>query len=1114
MHMNRLIQRVLLCVLIWLSVDQGFAQLAGKDPEEKGVWEVGMTVVFGPANRPPVAGTIVKNLTELIDKQRQGKPVYVVSLTTRNAAKNDWHLLARCTEIRKVSVNMMVGDQIDSLFLALERLPHLEELTLSINSFSMNRPRQQLMQFPASLGRLRALKMVYLYGAAFDYDQAFQLLATNNQLTTLHLEPFLSETVQLPASLSMLTHLESLTINGASTLLLPEEAAGLKQLKKLSLSGVLPSASGMIGLLANLKSLETIDIAFAESNQILSQMRVQNGRLTMPPNDAGQQPANVMFSSLSGLTNLRSLKLTGNRTRITFPEDGFRGLTRLETVTLKGLRIRQPLTGLCELANLKELRITKSFPGELPACLGRLEKLTLLDLESDSLTALPAGISGLRNLRVLNLRENPLQQLPAAIGQLNELRELGLNEAGLTALPAWIGQLTKLEELDLRNNQLTALPDEVTRLTRLRSLNVFGNQLKALPVNLTKLTQLRSLVVLGNQLTQLPADLGKLRLLHTLNIDQNAITSLPESMGNLDSLQRLFIGENQLTVLPEGLTRLRNLRELYIGQNKLGALPASLGNLTRLERFHLSDNPIRDLPASIGDWRAIRQVYIQHVPVRFLPATIGNWQALNSLNIEDSDLMALPREIGQCTQLERLIIKRGNVFGLPESMGRLLQLNELMVTGKAGDQPGSGGLGELQKLPDSLKYCTALRAIRIQNQREFDARDLWHLLPGMPQLSELDLTNCGITELPATGYEHLRVNRLVLANNRLTRVPAELGSVPGLRWVDLTDNPVPPGMSQPFSNIDQLVLLIAQQEGGAQGPSVALTRAYIGGGVQKMEYMNSAEALTLFDKALAVAPDSLKPIVYGFRADVLFGLKKYTEALADYQNAINQASRVPKGSTDGFSTVTVYLPDHYLAGWLGRKGMVEGEMGNTEAALTDLKASLNLLPEQGAAYSRATFQLAEGRLLAQQNQLEKAKTSFSKALDLYDTDLLFEQMSSRSQRATAGNELIAAALALLTNQLSRADAILTRYESRMNPEKSSGIGTYFRLCQEIMAGKKTQAQAIESFTNQRRLHTEPLSEWMYTWYDKTLLALPLPKEQKEALTQLTSLAKSMVRKSE
>ncbi len=1074
-----------------------------------------MTVVFGPANRPPVAGTIVRNLTELIEKQQQGKPVYIVSLTTRNAAKNDWHLLARCTEIRKVSINMMVGDRIDSLFSTLEKLPHLEELTLSVNTFSMNRPRQQLMPLPVSLGRLNALKSLYLYGAAFDYDQVFQLLAANHRLTALYLEPFLSETIQLPASLGALTHLESLTIDGASMLLLPEEAAaGLKQLKKLSLSGVLPSESGMIRLLANLKSLETIDIAFAESNQILSQMRIQNGRLTMPPNDIGQKPADFTFSPLTGLTNLRSLTLTGKRTRISFPEDGFRGLTRLETVTLKGLRIRRPLTGLCELTNLKELRITKSFPGELPACLNRLSTLEVLDLESDSLTTLPAGVFSLRNLRELNLRENPLQQLPAAIGQLKELTVLGLNETGLTTLPAETGQLAKLEDLDLRNNQLTALPDELTRLTRLRSLNVFGNQLTQLPANLSKLTQLRSLVVLGNQLTQLPADLGKLRLLHTLNIDQNAITALPESIGSLDSLQRLFIGENQLTALPDGLAKLKNLRELYIGRNRLGTLPAALGNLTKLESFHLSENPVRDLPASIGDWRAIRQVYIQHVPVRFLPPAVGNWQLLKSLNIEDSDLMALPREIGQCTQLERLIIKRGNIFGLPESMGRLSLLNELMVTGKTNDQPGSSGLGELQKLPDSLKYCTGLRAIRIQHQREFDAKDLWQLLPAMPQLSELDLTNCGITELPATGYEHLRINRLVLANNRLMRVPAELGSVPELRWVDLTDNPVPPGMNQPFSNIDQLVLLIAQQEGTTQGTSVALTRAYISGGLQKMEYMNSSEALTLFDKALAVAPDSLKPIVYGFRADVLFGLKKYAEALADYQSAIEQAPRLPKGSTNGFATVTVYLPDHYLAGWLGRKGMVEGEMGNAEAALIDLRASLSLLPEKGAEYSRATFQLAEGRLLAQQNQLEKARVSFSKALDLYDTDLLFEQMSSRSQRATAGKELIAAALALLTNQISRADAILTRYESRMNPEKSSGIGTYFRLCQEIMAGKKTQAQAIESFTNQRRLHTEPLAEWMYTWYDKTLLALPLPKEQKEALAQLTILAKGMVRKNE
>ena len=46
--------------------------------------------------------------------------------------------------------------------------------------------------------------------------------------------------------------------------------------------------------------------------------------------------------------------------------------------------------------------------------------------------------------------------VPAEIGQLTSLRVLQLGGNQLTSLPAEIGQLTSLERLDLRDNQLTS----------------------------------------------------------------------------------------------------------------------------------------------------------------------------------------------------------------------------------------------------------------------------------------------------------------------------------------------------------------------------------------------------------------------------------------------------------------------------------------------------------------------------------------------------------------------------------------------------------------------------------------------------------------------------------
>ena len=74
-----------------------------------------------------------------------------------------------------------------------------------------------------------------------------------------------------------------------------------------------------------------------------------------------------------------------------------------------------------------------------------------LELEDFGLTgAVPAEIGQLTSLRVLNLSDNQLTSLPAEIGQLTSLEVLDLDDNQLTSLPAEIGQLTSLTELDLR----------------------------------------------------------------------------------------------------------------------------------------------------------------------------------------------------------------------------------------------------------------------------------------------------------------------------------------------------------------------------------------------------------------------------------------------------------------------------------------------------------------------------------------------------------------------------------------------------------------------------------------------------------------------------------------
>jgi internalin A len=130
----------------------------------------------------------------------------------------------------------------------------------------------------------------------------------------------------------------------------------------------------------------------------------------------------------------------------------------------------------------------------LPAEIGQLTNLTMLDLSNNQLTSLPAEIGQLTNLTMLDLSNNQLTSLPAEIGQLTNLTMLDLSNNQLTSLPAEIGQLTNLTMLDLRHNQLTSLPAEIRKFAKLEMLDLRKNNIEFPPEILDKYDDAQSII--------------------------------------------------------------------------------------------------------------------------------------------------------------------------------------------------------------------------------------------------------------------------------------------------------------------------------------------------------------------------------------------------------------------------------------------------------------------------------------------------------------------------------------------------------------------------------------------------------------------------------------------
>jgi GTPase SAR1 family protein len=215
---------------------------------------------------------------------------------------------------------------------------------------------------------------------------------------------------------------------------------------------------------------------------------------------------------------------------------------------------------------------------------------TRLDLSQEGIKSLPAEIGELTKLQVLDLGFNQLAKLPVEIGRLTNLQKLYLRGNRLTSVPAELGNLTNLVELYLSGNQLTSVTAELGKLTNLKRLSLHENQLKSVPAELWKLTNLTHLYLYGNQLMSVSVELRKLINLTLLHLGRNQLTSVPAELGNLT-----------------------NLEDLYLYENKLRSLPVELERLTKLQRLKLENNPLETPPPEVvaNGVEAIRNYFRQ-----------------------------------------------------------------------------------------------------------------------------------------------------------------------------------------------------------------------------------------------------------------------------------------------------------------------------------------------------------------------------------------------------------------------------------------------------------------------------------------------------------------------
>ncbi len=257
-----------------------------------------------------------------------------------------------------------------------------------------------------------------------------------------------------------------------------------------------------------------------------------------------------------------------------------------------------------QLGNLSELTLldlhNNGLRGNIPAELGNLTNLVELFLHVNLLEGrIPAKLGDLTNLEKLYMGDNPLRgSIPGELGNMTNLRHLFINTNHLRgSIPPELGKLPNIEYLFFKTNGLRGpIPIELTNLSTLKYLDFADNKLSGrIPPDLSKLTNLGEIYLRHNLLEgPIPAELGSLPKLHTLNLSGNRLTGqIPAELGNLSTLSSLNFQQNQLTGPIPDLSGLTRLWDLYLDDNRLsGDVPGWIGDLPTLSYLYISGNQL------------------------------------------------------------------------------------------------------------------------------------------------------------------------------------------------------------------------------------------------------------------------------------------------------------------------------------------------------------------------------------------------------------------------------------------------------------------------------------------------------------------------------------------